>query len=80
MQGGGGACQPRLNVGMIYRQFEWEWAAMTGGANDKTSPKQVKGDRRRTRLGQQLRANLLKRKAQAKAKKPPRDGDEGRQS
>ncbi len=53
---------------------------MTGEADDKTSPKQVKGDRRRARLGQQLRANLLKRKAQAKAKKRPRDGDQGRQS
>jgi hypothetical protein len=53
---------------------------MTGEAKDKTSPKQTKGDRRRARLGQQLRANLLKRKAQAKAKEPPKDRDEGRQS
>jgi hypothetical protein len=51
---------------------------MTDEANDKSGPKQIKDDRRRTRLAQQLRANLLKRKAQAKAKK--RDGDEGRQS
>ena len=28
----------------------------------------------------ELRANLLKRKAQAKAKQPPRDRNEGRQS
>ena len=40
-----------------------------------------KSDERRARLGQALRANLLKRKAQAKAKEPAKsDGDEGRQS
>ena len=63
MQGGGGAVKPHSRI----ERFEGgsaEWAAMTGEANDKTSPKQVKSDRRRTRLGQQLRANLLKRKAQ----------------
>jgi len=52
---------------------------MTGESKDKPSPKQAKGDERRARLGRELRANLLKRKAQAKAK-PPRDRDEGRQS
>jgi hypothetical protein len=43
--------------------------------------KQANSDRRRIRLEQELRANLLKRKAQAKAKaRSARDGDEGRQS
>ena len=53
---------------------------MTGQPTDKPSPKQSKSDGRRARLKQALRANLLKRKAQAKAKQNPRDGDEGRQS
>jgi len=45
---------------------------------DKPVTKPAKSGARRERLGRALRANLLKRKAQAKAKK--RDGDEGRQS
>jgi hypothetical protein len=50
-------------------------------AKDKPREKSGKSDERRTRLGQALRANLLKRKAQAKAKEPAKsDGDEGRQS
>jgi hypothetical protein len=53
---------------------------MTGEAKDKPSPKQAKSDARRARLGRELRANLLKRKAQAMAKQPRKDGDEGRQS
>jgi hypothetical protein len=53
---------------------------MTGEVKDKASPKQAKSDQRRARLGRELRANLLKRKAQAKAKQPPKDRNEGRQS
>jgi hypothetical protein len=50
-------------------------------AKDKPREKSGKSDERRARLGQALRANLLKRKAQAKAKEPsPRNSDEGRQS
>jgi hypothetical protein len=41
----------------------------------------AKSDDRKARLARELRANLLKRKAQAKAKEPsPRNSDEGRQS
>jgi len=48
----------------------------------KTSPGQKpEKEARRARLGQALRANLLKRKAQARAKgAPAEDSDEGRQS
>ena len=50
-------------------------------AKDKPREKSDKSDERRARLGQALRANLLKRKAKAKAKEPAKsDGDEGRQS
>jgi hypothetical protein len=35
---------------------------------------------RQARLAAELRANLLKRKAKAKAKQPPKDRNEGRQS
>jgi hypothetical protein len=34
---------------------------------------------RQARLAAELRANLLKRKAKAKSKAPPRDRNEGRQ-
>jgi hypothetical protein len=54
---------------------------MTREPKAKPGPKQAKSAERRARLGQELRANLLKRKAQARAKKDsPQDGDEGRQS
>ena len=53
---------------------------MTRQAPDKPGPKQAKNDGRQARLKQALKANLLRRKAQAKAKQNPRDGDEGRQS
>ncbi len=54
---------------------------MTGQPEDKPGQKQAESDRRRARLGQELRANLLKRKAQAKAKaSSARDSDQGRQS
>ena len=42
--------------------------------------KPAKSDERRARLARELRANLLKRKARAKAKALPKDRDEGRQS
>jgi hypothetical protein len=42
--------------------------------------RRAENEERRARLGQALRANLLKRKAQAKARAPSaKDGDEGRQ-
>jgi hypothetical protein len=44
------------------------------------SKKKTSAEARRARLEAELRANLLKRKAQAKAKQPPRDRNEGRQS
>jgi hypothetical protein len=53
---------------------------MTGQKKDKPSQGQAKSEARQTRLGAELRANLLKRKAQAKAKEPLRDRDEGGQS
>ena len=54
---------------------------MTRKPMAEPGPKQADSDKRRARLGQELRANLLKRKAQAKAKaSSARDGDEGRQS
>jgi hypothetical protein len=54
---------------------------MTGPAKDKPGQKRAKSEARRARLGQELRANLLKRKAQAAAKAPPAKArDEGRQS
>jgi hypothetical protein len=44
-------------------------------------PKPAKSAERRARLKQALRANLLKRKGQAKTKQgSPRTSDEGRQS
>ena len=53
---------------------------MSGQPKDKPA-QNAKSDKRRARLWQELRANLLKRKAQAKAKaSSARDGDEGRQS
>ena len=48
---------------------------------DQPGQKPAREDERRLRLAEALRANLLKRKAQAKAKEPAKsDGDEGRQS
>ena len=41
--------------------------------------KKAKDEARKARLAAELRANLLKRKAQAKAKEPSRDRNEGRQ-
>ena len=52
---------------------------MTGQPKDKRGQRQAESDKRRARLEQELRTNLLKRKAQAKAS-AARDGDEGRQS
>ena len=53
---------------------------MTGQKKDKPSQEQAKSEARQVRLGAELRANLLKRKARAKAKQPSRDRDEGGQS
>jgi len=54
---------------------------MTDEPKASPQPKPAKSAERRARLSQALRANLLKRKAQAKAKAASaRDGDEGRQS
>lgn len=48
---------------------------------DQPGQKRAREDQRRHRLAQALRANLLKRKAQAKEKDPAaKDGYEGRQS
>jgi hypothetical protein len=41
---------------------------MTQQQKDGATPKQAKGDARRARLEQELRANLLKRKAQGRAR------------
>jgi hypothetical protein len=46
----------------------------------KDNAAKEKNQARRARLEAELRANLLKRKAPAKAKQPPRDRNEGRQS
>jgi hypothetical protein len=57
---------------------------MTGKRQDQDAPKRAgSGAARRARLETELRANLLKRKAQAKARfkdTSARDRDEGRQS
>jgi hypothetical protein len=54
---------------------------MTRKPKAEPGQKQANSDRRRARLEQELRANLLKRKAQAKARaSSARKGDEGRQS
>jgi hypothetical protein len=52
---------------------------MSEEPKDKPGQK-VKAEARRARLEVELRANLLKRKAQTKAKQLPRDRNEGRQS
>ena len=52
---------------------------MSAKSKDKPE-KKTDSEARRARLEAELRANLLKRKAQAKAKQPPRDRNEGRQS
>jgi len=56
---------------------------MTGKRQNQNTPKGTESAARRARLEQELRANLLKRKAQAKARAkdvPEKDRDEGRQS
>ena len=53
---------------------------MSREPHEQPGGKAKKSDERRARLARELRANLLKRKAQAKAKDLPRDRDEGRQS
>ena len=54
---------------------------MTHKPKAEPGQKQANSGKRRARLGRELRANLLKRKAQAKAKaSSARNGDEGRQS
>jgi hypothetical protein len=54
---------------------------MTGQGQDKPGPKRPSKQDRRARLGQALRANLLKRKAQAKNRaSSAKNGNEGRQS
>ena len=52
---------------------------MSEEPKDKSGQK-AEAEARKARLEAELRANLLKRKAQAKAKQPPRDRNEGRQS
>ena len=48
---------------------------------DQPGQKPAREDERRLRLAEALRANLLKRKAQAKNRAPAaKDGDEGRQN
>jgi hypothetical protein len=56
---------------------------MTGKRQDQNTPKGTESATRRARLERELRANLLKRKAQAKARAKDagvKDRDEGRQS
>jgi len=54
---------------------------MSTSPKDQGGQKQARDDGRRLRLAEALRANLLKRKAQAKKEAPlAKDGDEGRQS
>jgi hypothetical protein len=54
---------------------------MSRSPKDQPGQKGAREDQRRLRLAQALRANLLKRKAQAKGKaSAAKDGDEGRQS
>jgi hypothetical protein len=56
---------------------------MTGKRQNQNTPRVTESAARRARLEQELRANLLKRKAQAKARAkeaPEKDRDEGRQS
>ena len=56
---------------------------MIGERQDKKTPKAAESAVRRVRLEQELRANLLKRKAQTKARAkdaPNKDRNEGRQS
>jgi hypothetical protein len=56
---------------------------MTGKQQVQNIPKATENASRRARLEQELRANLLKRKAQARARAKDaqeKDRDEGRQS
>jgi hypothetical protein len=54
---------------------------MSGPPKDQPGRKQAGNEQRRLRLAQALRANLLKRKVQAKNRaRSAKDGDEGRQS
>ena len=53
---------------------------MTGRRKDEPGQEEAKSKKRRARLCAELRANLLKRKAQTKARKPFKDRNEGRQS
>jgi hypothetical protein len=53
---------------------------MTSNQGRTRTAKPAKSDERQARLAKELRANLLKRKAQAKARALPKDRDEGRQS
>jgi hypothetical protein len=56
---------------------------MTGEQQGQNMPKATENAARRARLEQELRANLLKRKAQARARAKDaqeKDRDEGRQS
>jgi hypothetical protein len=54
---------------------------MSKPPKDQPKQKPSREDERRARLGQALRANLLKRKAQAKERGPSaKNGDGGRQS
>jgi hypothetical protein len=53
---------------------------MSRKPDEQAGREAAKSDARRARLARELRANLLKRKAQAKAKGLPRDRNEGRQS
>jgi hypothetical protein len=54
---------------------------MTRPPKDQSEKRQARDERRRLRLAEALRTNLLKRKAQAKNRTlAAKDGDEGRQS
>jgi hypothetical protein len=52
------------------------------GGRDKPQEAEAEADARRARLAQELRANLLKRKAQSRVRKgpptPPKEGGQGR--
>lgn len=53
--------------------------ARMSGPRKVNPAEKAKDEARKARLAAELRANLLKRKAKAKTKDPPRDRNEGRQ-
>ena len=67
------------STGACYKVAAAGASGMSAECKDKPE-KKTDAEVRRARLEAELRANLLKRKAQAKAKQSPRDRNEGRQS